>query len=84
MERLTCKCMRVDCPYPHAADVQVTDPLEYGAIVPGITCPECGGELLYTSIGALCEPCSSYVPVVGTAVILDVEAGDDSDWTDDD
>lgn len=62
---------------------QCEEALEYGAIVPGVTCPQCGGELLHTSNGALCESCTSYVPVVGTAVVLDVEAEDDSDWTDD-
>ncbi len=58
--------------------------LEYGDIVPGLTCPSCGSELVYTSNGAFCDWDSSYVPVVGGAVIFLDDEDDESDWTDDD
>jgi hypothetical protein len=57
------------------------EPMDYGEIVPGVTCPECGGELVHSSNGAFCEDCTSYVPVVGSAVIVKDDESDD-DWTD--
>lgn len=64
--------------------LQQTDRLEYGETVPGVTCPECGGELVHTSIGARCEWDQIYVPVSGSIVIVDDVDTDDSEWTDDD
>jgi hypothetical protein len=58
------------------------DELEYGEVVPGITCPSCGGELVHTSVGAFCDECRSYVPIVGSAVIVNDDDETD-DWTDD-
>lgn len=50
---------------------------DYGARVPGVECPECRGELVTTEHGAFCDWCASYVPVIGTPVVLD--DGDDQD-----
>jgi uncharacterized Zn finger protein (UPF0148 family) len=71
--------MRMDCPHPHWTEPtnQHVELLEYGDIVPGITCPECGGELVHTSNGAFCDECRLYVPVTGSAVVI-------GDWTDED
>lgn len=63
---------------------QPVDELDYGDVVPGVTCPECGGELVYTSNGAFCDWCESYVPVVGSAVVIDEVENDDDEWTDED
>jgi hypothetical protein len=63
-----------DCPaYPHSQRLaeQLLELIEYGTIVPGVTCPACGGELVAASNGAFCEECLSYVPIVGNAVVLD-------------
>lgn len=59
------------------------DELEYGDIVPGVCCPDCGNELVATSNGALCEWCEGYVPVVGSVVTVH-EDDDDEEWNDDD
>jgi hypothetical protein len=58
------------------------DELEYGDEVPGVTCPECGGELVHTSNGALCDWCRAYVPIVGSVAHVNDDEDDDSDWTD--
>lgn len=70
-------------PIRHSSDLQNAEQLEYGDIVPGVRCPDCGNELVHTSNGALCDWCSSYVPVVGSAVHVTEDEDDDSDWTDD-
>lgn len=62
---------------------QDEEQLEYGSIVPGVRCPECGNELVHTSNGAFCEWCTSYVPIVGSAVHVTDDVDDESDWTDD-
>jgi hypothetical protein len=62
--------------------VQHVEELEYGDTVPGVVCPSCGGELVHTSYGALCDECRSYVPIVGNAVHV-VEDDEDDDWDDD-
>ncbi len=54
------------------------DELAYGDEIPNVTCPACGGGLLLTSNGGFCDWDSSYVPVVGSAVVID-----ESDWVDD-
>lgn len=61
------------------------DELEYGAIVPGVVCPRCGGELVHTSVGAYCDWDSRYVPIIGMAVVIDTEWNntDDDDRADD-
>ena len=56
--------------------------LAYGDVVPGITCPSCGGELVHTSYGAFCDECRSYVPIVGSAVHVDDDTDDETDWDD--
>ena len=63
---------------------QPLEELEYGETVPGVTCPSCGGELVHTSSGALCDECRAYVPIVGSAVHVDDEddSDDESDWDD--
>lgn len=66
------------------SDLQQTEQLEYGDSVPGVTCPECGGELVHTSNGAFCEWCMAYVPIVNSAVLVDNDDEDDSEWNDDD
>jgi hypothetical protein len=66
------------------SDLQQTDQLEYGEVVPGVTCPECGGELVHTSIGARCDWDQIYVPIIGTAVLIDEDEPDDSEWNDPD
>jgi hypothetical protein len=66
------------------SDLQQTDQLEYGETVPGVTCPECGGELVHTSIGARCDWDQIYVPIIGTAVLIDEDEPDDSEWNDPD
>lgn len=58
------------------------DELEYGAIVPGVTCPACGSELVHTSNGAFCEWDTAYVPIVDSAVLVHDDE-DDPDWIDD-
>lgn len=63
--------------------IQHEEELEYGETVPGIVCPSCRGELVHTSVGAFCDECRSYVPIVGSAVHVDEDADDDSDWIDD-
>lgn len=67
----------------HSAAVHLED-LEYGETVPGVTCPECGCELVCTSNGAFCEWDSSYVPLVDNrVVVVEDEQDDESDWDDD-
>jgi hypothetical protein len=63
--------------------LQSVDDLAYGDTVPGVTCPECGGELVHTSNGAFCDWDSSFVPVVGSAVVVSDEEDDESEWDDD-
>lgn len=63
---------------------QTLEELEYGDTVPGITCPSCGGELVHTSNGAFCDECASYVPIVGSAVHVNDDEDDASDWIDED
>lgn len=65
---------------PPTGPIQHVEESEYGTVVPAVTCPDCGGELLHTSNGAFCDSCESFVPVVGSTVVV-IE--DDSDWTDD-
>jgi hypothetical protein len=60
--------------------IRRVEPIEYGETLPGITCPECGGELVLTSNGAFCDECSALVPVVGNAVHVNDDADDESDW----
>lgn len=65
--------------------MQSVDDLAYGDVVPGVTCPECGGELVHTSNGAFCDWDQSYVPIVGAAVVVeDDDDLDESEWTDTD
>lgn len=64
--------------------IRHVEPIEYGEVLPGIVCPDCGGELLYTSNGAFCDECLALVPVVGNAVHVNEETDDESDWTDED
>lgn len=45
--------------------------LEYGETVPGVVCPECGGELVHTSVGAYCDWDSRWVPIIGKAIVVD-------------
>lgn len=61
---------------------QAEEELEYGDTVPGVTCPSCGGELVHTSSGALCDECRSYVPIVGSAVHVSDDEDDESEWDD--
>jgi hypothetical protein len=61
--------------------IQHEEELEYGDIVPGVTCPSCGGELVHSSNGAFCDECQAYVPIVGSAVHVEDDTDDDSDWT---
>lgn len=62
--------------------IQHVEPIEYGEVLPGVTCPECGGELVHTSNGAFCDDCMSYVPVVGNAIHVNEDEDDESDWDD--
>lgn len=67
------------------SDLQQVDQLEYGDVVPGVTCPECGGDLVHTSIGARCDWDQIYVPIVGSAVLVNNEdEPDQTDWESDD
>lgn len=60
------------------------DELDYGEPIPGVSCPECGGELVHTHSGAFCDWCSALVPVIGTVVHLDDEDDEDGDQDDED
>lgn len=71
------------CDWQRPSHLQDEEQLEYGSVVPGVTCPSCGGELVHTSNGAFCEWCSSYVPIVGSAVHVNEDEDDEPDWTDD-
>lgn len=64
--------------------LQSVDELAYGDAVPGVTCPQCGGELVSTSNGAFCDWDSSYVPIVNAAVLVEEDEDDESEWTDED
>lgn len=60
------------------------DELEWGAEVPGVVCPKCGGQLINTSVGAFCDWDLVYVPILTSAVYADEEDDEHLEWTDDD
>lgn len=62
------------------------DELDYGERIPGVLCPQCGGELVRTHSGAYCDWCSALVPVIGDVVVFDSaddDEPDDNAWEDD-
>ena len=62
-------------------DISV-DELDFGDTIPGVTCPDDGAELVYTSSGGFCDWCEKFVPIVG-AVLIVTDEPDGPDWTDD-